>query len=145
MNTYCGANCQVCPSKEICRGCIETGGSPFGGRCVAAEYIKVGGLDAYQAFKQKLLSEVNALLAAEGLGTVGGLIELVGQYVNLPYALPSGEKVKLLNDKNVYLGALIEMADVGLRCGVVADAGFILICSYGMDGAEPELIVYKRR
>ena len=145
MNTYCGANCEICPSKETCKGCVETGGSPFGGRCVAAEYIKVGGLDAYQAFKQKLLCEVNALLLAEGLGTVGGLVELVGQYVNLPYVLPSGERVRLLNDKNVYLGALIEMADVGLRCGVVADAGFILLCSYGTDGQEPELIVYKRR
>ena len=145
MNTYCGANCGNCPSKEKCRGCIKTGGSPFGGRCVAAEYIKVGGLDAYQAFKQKLLSEVNALLAAEGLGTVGGLVELVGQYVNLPYVLPSGEKAKLLDDKNVYLGALIEMADVGLSCGVVADETFILICSYGRDGQEPELIVYRRR
>ena len=145
MSTYCGANCESCPSRANCRGCIETGGSPFGGRCVAAEYIKVGGLQAYQAFKQKLLDEVNGLLAAEGLGTVGGLVELVGQYVNLAYPLPSGEKVKLLNDKDVYLGTLIEMTDLGLRCGVVADAGFILICRYGADGGDPELIVYHRR
>ena len=145
MNTYCGANCENCPSKETCKGCIETGGSPFGGRCVAAEYIKAVGLEAYQQFKQKLLREVNALLAAEGLGTVGGLVELVGQYVNLAYPLPSGERVRLLNDKNVYLGALIELPDLGLNCGVVADAGFILICSYGADGEEPELIAYHRR
>lgn len=144
MSTYCGANCENCPSKETCKGCVETSGSPFGGRCVAAAYIKTVGLEAYQQFKQKLLREVNALLAAEGLGTVGGLVELVGSYVNLAYAMPSGEKVKLLNDKNVYLGALIELPDLGLNCGVVADAGFILICSYGADG-EPELIVYHRR
>ena len=145
MSTYCGADCESCPSKAKCKGCVETGGSPFGGRCVAAEYIKLGGLEAYRQFKQKLLDEVNALLAAEGLGPVGGLVELVGQYVNLAYPLPSGEKVKLLNDKNVYLGALIEMADLDLRCGVVADAGFILICRYGRDGGSPELIAYHRR
>ena len=145
MGTYCGANCEVCPSKATCRGCVETGGSPFGGRCVAAEYIKVGGMEAYQVFKQTLLCEVNALLAAEGLGSVGGLVELVGQYVNLAYPMPSGERVRLLNDKNVYLGALIELQDLDLRCGVVADAGFILICRYGADGGEPELIAYHRR
>ena len=145
MSTYCGANCEECPSKVKCRGCVETGGSPFGGRCVAAEYIKVGGLEAYQEFKQKLLDEVNALLAAEGLGPVGGLVELVGRYVNLAYPLPSGEKVKLLNDSNVYLGALIELKDLGVSCGVVADTSFILICSCGGDGTAPELIAYHRR
>ena len=71
MNTYCGANCEECPSKAACRGCVETGDSPFGGRCVAAEYIKAVGLEAYQQFKQKLLNEVNALLLAEGLGRRG--------------------------------------------------------------------------
>ena len=145
MNTYCGANCEDCPSKAACRGCVKTGGSPFGGRCVAAEYIKAGGPEAYRQFKQKLLNEVNALLAAEGLGPVVGLVELVGLYVNLAYPMPNGEKVKLLNDKNVYLGALMELPDLGLRCGVVADAGFILLCRFGQDGESPELIAYHRR
>ena len=145
MSTYCGANCESCPSRANCRGCIETGGSPFGGRCVAAEYIKVGGLEAYRQFKERLLDEVNALLTAEGLGPVGGLVELVGRYVNLAYPLPSGERVKLLNDSNIYLGALIELKDLGVSCGVVADTGFILISSFGVNGSEPELIAYQRR
>lgn len=41
MHTYCGVNCESCPSKENCEGCRETCGSPFGGRCVAAEYISL--------------------------------------------------------------------------------------------------------
>ena len=94
-----------------------------GGRCVAAEYIKFGGLEAYQQFKQELLSEINVL----------------------EYPMPSGEKVKLLNDKNIYLGAQIEFADLGICYRVVADTGFILICSYSVNGSEPELIVYKKR
>ena len=145
MDTYCGANCESCPSKEGCKGCVATCGSPFGGRCVAAEYIKVGGLAAYRQFKQKLTEEVNALLAAEGLGTTENLFELTGAYVNLPYPTPSGETVKLLNDKNIYLGAQIEFADLGVCYGVVADTGFILLCSYGRDGSEPELLVYRKR
>ena len=145
MNTYCGANCESCPSKENCKGCVATCGSPFGGRCVAAEYCKVGGLAAYRQFKQKLTEEVDALLAAEGLSAVDDLVELVGAYVNLAYTMPSGDTVKLLNDKNIYLGAQIEFADLGVCYGVVADTGFILLCSYSKDGAEPELMVYRKR
>ena len=39
----------------------------------------------------------------------------------------------------------IEFADLGVCYGVVADASFILICSYSMDGSEPEIVIYKRR
>ena len=145
MRNYCGANCGSCLSKLGCKGCLPTCGSPFGGRCVAAEYIKAGGAEAYRQFKQKLTDEVNALLAAEGLGKTDGLFELLGAYVNLEYPMPSGDRVKLLDDKNIYLGAQIEFADVGICYGVVADAGFILICSYSRDGSEPELIVYQKR
>lgn len=145
VTSICGANCESCPSKEGCKGCLATCGSPFGGRCVAAEYIKVGGLEAYRQFKQKLREEVNALLAAEGLGAVVDLFELAGAYVNLAYPTPGGETVKLLNDKNIYLGAQIEYADLGVCCGVVADTGFILLCSYSSDGSEPELMVYRKR
>ena len=145
MRTYCGADCGSCPSKEDCGGCAETCGSPFGGRCTAAEYIKIGGLEAYRQFKQKLLDEINALLAARGIGAIDGLFELAGRYVNLEYPMPSGERVKLLDDKNIYLGAQIEFADLGICYGVVADTGFILICSYSVNGSEPELIVYQKR
>lgn len=143
--TYCGADCERCPSKSDCMGCAATGGSPFGGRCVAAEYIKLGGMDAYRQFKRMLLGEVTTLLTQEGIGAVDGLCELVGEYVNLAYTMPSGETVKLLNDRNIYLGAQVEFADRGVCYGVVADTGFLLICQYSVDGSEPELIVYKKR
>ena len=144
-NAYCGANCGKCQFKGTCKGCRETGGSPFGGRCVAAEYVKTGGLAAYKAFKKSLTDEINALLTAEGLPTTDSLYELVGREVNLEYAMPSGEKVKLLNDNNIYLGAQIAFADLGVCYGVVADTTFILICSYSVNGSEPEIVLYKRR
>ncbi len=145
METYCGADCGSCPSRNECRGCRETCGSPFGGSCVAAEYIQAGGLSAYRQFKQKLTEEINALLAAEGLPAADGLFELVGSFVNLEYTTPGGEKVKFLNDNNIYLGTQIEFADRGVCFGVVADTRFILICSYSVDGSEPELVLYRRR
>lgn len=51
MDNYCGANCGSCPNKQNCRGCKNTCGSPFGGKCIAAEYIKANGADAYKQFK----------------------------------------------------------------------------------------------
>ena len=145
MDTYCGANCDSCPSRDGCRGCRATGGSPFGGRCVAAEYIKFGGLEAYRAFKEQLLAEINALLSAEGAPPAAGLHELVGAYVKLEYETPGGEKIRVLDDKYVYLGAQVELADSGLCCGVVADTTFILLCRYGEGGADPELVLFKKR
>ncbi|MBQ9493233.1 MAG: DUF3795 domain-containing protein [Oscillibacter sp.] len=145
MNAYCGANCENCPSKATCKGCRNSCGSPFGGRCVAAEYIKAVGVEAYEAFKKTLTEEINVLLSAEGLPPVDRLFELVGEQVNLEYAMPSGRKVKFLNDKNIYLGAQIEFADLGVCYGVVADTTFLLICSYSVNGSEPEVVLYKRR
>ena len=37
-----------------------------------------------------------------------------------------------------YLRAQIELADLGICCGVVADAGFLLLCGCIRDGSEPE-------
>ena len=92
-----------------------------------------------------MLDEINALLTREGLPKADALYELCGAFVNLEYSLPSGEKVKFLNDKNVYLGSQIEFADLGVCYGVVADKDFILVCSYSVNGSEPEIIIYKRR
>lgn len=145
MSTICGTNCDKCSFKETCRGCDKTCGQPFGGTCVAAQYIKAGGKEAYAAFKKALLCEINALLRANDLPQADTLSELPGLLVNLPYPLPSGETVKLLDDKKVYLGTQITFADLGICYGVVADTSFILLCSYSVNGSEPELIAYQKR
>ena len=41
--SICGANCEKCSFMDSCRGCAATRGRPFGGACIAAEYIKTGG------------------------------------------------------------------------------------------------------
>ncbi len=145
MSSLCGAKCEECPLKNDCAGCSETCGSPFGGSCIAASYIKTGGREAYAAFKSILLAEVNAVLKAEGLPLADGLYELAGKFVNLEYPLPNGQRARLLDDRNIYLGCQIEFADLGICYGVVADTGFILVCSYSVNGSDPEIIIYKRR
>lgn len=145
MKTICGADCGECRMREECRGCGETCGKPFGGRCIAAEYIRVGGRDAYDAFKAGLLTEVNALLRSVGIPDAEELYELPGSFVNLSYPLPSGASVSFLDDRNIYLGTQIPFADLGICYGVVADSSFILVCSYSVDGSQPELVLYRKR
>lgn len=145
MSTICGADCQACPFQSNCCGCEATCGKPFGGTCIAAEYIRTGGKEKYAEFKKLLLEEVNALLRANDIPQADVLSELPGSFVNLTYPLPNGKTVQLLDDKKVYLGTQIAFADLGICYGVVADTAFIVICSYSVNGSEPELIVYQKR
>ena len=95
--------------------------------------------------KEKLKNEINELLTVLELPNADDFFELKGEFVNLEYTLPNGKKAKLLSDNNIYLGTQIEFADMGICYGVVADLDFILICSYSVNGTEPELICYKKR
>lgn len=144
-NSICGADCGKCPSRDSCPGCAATCGRPFGGTCVAAEYIRAGGKAQYALFREKLLAEINSLLQANGIPEAETLYELRGALVNLEYPLPGGQKIRFLDDTKIYLGCQIEFADVGICYGVVADTTFILVCSYSVNGSEPELIVYQKR
>ena len=97
----------------------------------------------FEAFKRQLIGEINAL-GIDGMPKVEKLNALVGAYVNLAYPLPGGAAVKFLDDGTTYLGNQLEGS--GGRCfGVLANADFILVCTYGADGADPELLLYKKR
>ena len=99
----------------------------------------------FEAFKKQLIREINDL-HVEGLPEVKSLNALVGSYVNLAYRLPSGMEVKFLNDQTTYLGNQLESELGGGRCfGVLANMDFILICTYEAEGANPELLLYKKR
>ena len=99
----------------------------------------------FEAFKQKLIREINDL-HIEGMPKVEKLNALVGSYVNLAYPLPNGANVKFLNDGTTYLGNQLESEFGGDRCfGVLANMDFILICTYEAGGANPELVLYKKR
>ena len=66
--------------------------------------------------------------------------------MNLEYRLPNGRKVKFLDDHTTYLGNQLEPEFGGERCfGVLANMDFIMISTYGPEGADPELVLYKKR
>ena len=144
MATICGTDCGECGFKAGCKGCEETCGHPFGGNCIAAEYIKVGGKSAFEEFKRQIISEFNAL-DVEGMPEITELYCLCGSFVNLEYTMPGGEKVKLLDDKNIYLGTQADCVFVDRCFGLVAGMDFLLVCEYGEGGTNPEIIIFKRR
>ena len=99
----------------------------------------------FEEFKKQLIKEINDL-HIEGMPKLEKLNALVGQFVNLPYRLPSGADVKFLDDGTTYLGNQLESEFGGDRCfGVLANMDFILISTYEKDGKNPELVLYKKR
>ena len=71
---------------------------------------------------------------------------LHGSFVNLEYTLPNGQTVKFLDDNSIYLGNQLECELGEGRCfGIVGCMDFLLVSAYGENGAEPELVLYKRR
>ena len=99
----------------------------------------------FEAFKEQLVGEINSL-GIEGLPRVEKLYALAGKDVNLEYRLPGGAAVKFLDDHTTYLGNQLEPEFGGDRCfGVLAGMDFILVSTYGKDGTDPELVLYKKR
>jgi len=108
-------------------------------------YAELSDNGEFEAFKRQLAEEINAL-HIEGMPRVEKLNALVGRYVNLEYRLPSGFSVKFLDDRTTYLGNQLESELGGGRCfGVLANMDFILVCTYGEGGSDPELVLYKKR
>ena len=60
MKTICGIDCTGCSFSSTCKGCAATGGKPFGGECVLANWCKKEDhtLDEY---KNRLIASFNSL------------------------------------------------------------------------------------
>jgi len=109
------------------------------------QYKNLAGAEKFEEFKQQLMDEINAL-QIEGMPKVEKLNALVGGYINLEYRLPNGTLIKFLDDAATYLGNQLECEFGGDRCfGIAANMDFILISTYGPNGNDPELVIYKKR
>ena len=101
--------------------------------------------EKFEEFKRQLINEFNEL-HIEGMPKVEKLNALVGGYINLEYRLPNGQTVKFLDDNATYLGNQLEsLIDDGRYFGILANADFLMVSSYGKDGEAPELLLYKKR
>lgn len=107
------------------------------------EQLSDGG--QFEEFKKQLIREINDLHIG-GMPKLEKLNALVGSYVNLEYRLPNGAQVKFLNDQTTYLGNQLQSELDSSRCfGILANMDFVLICTYDESGANPELVLYKKR
>ena len=52
---------------------------------------------------------------------------------------------KLLEDNKVYMGNQIQIPGTSRCYGIVADEEYLLVCEYGCDGTDPQIVVYNRR
>jgi hypothetical protein len=150
MESICGADCNNCGYGKAnnCKGCKETNGCPFGKQCFIAKYILTGGKENYELFKNQLISEINEL-NIPGMPKIEDLNALNGAFVNLNYPLPNGKEIQFLEDDEIYLGNQVESefndGEI-IKCfGIVANMNFILVSEYGENGADPEIVIYKKR
>ena len=127
-------------NEEYCKWCYADGEYTLD---VWKQYAEIGEKEKFEEFKVQLIHEFNTLLNIEGVPKVENLNVLPGEFVNIEYSLPNGEKVKFLDDKQTYLGSQLEGKT---KCyGIVANMDFLLVCTYEENGENPELIVYKKR
>lgn len=150
MKAVCGANCKECNLFKCnkCKGCNNTKGSPFGKKCWIFKYIEIGGKDSFEKIKGQIMEELNSL-KIDGMPKIEELYPLHGAFVNLEYTLPNGNKVNFLHDDEAYLGNQVKCEfnddDEKKYFGLVANMNFLLVCEYGENGSNPEIIIYKRR
>ena len=127
-------------NEKYCKWCYSGGEYTLD---IWKRYAEIGGKEKLEEFKAQLIYEFNTLLHIEGLPKVENLNVLSGEFINMEYTLPNGEKAKLLDDKQTYLGSQLEGET---KCyGIAANMDFLLICSYEENGENPELVIYKKR
>ena len=91
---------------------------------------------------RQLIEEINAL-GIKDMPRIDNLFVLQGSFVNMSYHV-NGNLVKLLDDNASYWGTQIEKSD-GRCYGIACDEHYILVCEYGKDGIDAELVIMKRR
>ncbi len=141
-NSICGTDCSICEAHETCSGCTKTNGRPFGSECIVAACCQ-NGENALCEFKEKLIAAFNAL-HIEDMEKVTELNALKGSFINLTYILPSGQTIKVWDDNKIYLGNQLHKSGSDRCYGIAADETYLLVCEYGCNGSDAEIVIWKR-
>lgn len=93
--------------------------------------------------KEDLIRQFNAL-GIPDMEEITELYELRGDFINLEYRLPSGQRIRLWDDETIYYGAEVCKRNSDRCYGLTADDTYLLVCEYGEGGADAEIVVLKR-
>ena len=74
---------------------------------------------------------------------IDNLFVLQGSMINMEYNV-NGNSVRFLDDQAIYWGNQVEKGD-GRCYGIACDEHHIFVSEYGKDGADAEVVLYKRR
>ncbi len=128
-------------NEDYCKWCYSEGEFTLD---YWKQYSNLGS-KSFDEFKKQIIKEFNSL-HIEGMPEVKSLNVLSGSFINLEYILPNGKRVKFLDDNAAYLGNQLECTLGGNRCfGIAANMDFLLVCTYAEFGADPELVIFKKR
>lgn len=116
------AECCKSKGKAYCRECSQE----------ACEY------------KNELIKEFNELGIAD-MEKVKNLNALKSSFVNLEFGLASGQNIKFWNDDKICLGNQLAKKNSSRCYGITADENYLLVCEYGENGSDPEIIIFKKR
>ena len=97
---------------------------------------------AASPLKQQLIDEVNALGISD-MPKIDNLFVLQGSMINMEYNV-NGNSVRFLDDQAIYWGNQVEKGD-GRCYGIACDEHHIFVSEYGKDGADAEVVLFKRR
>jgi transcriptional regulator with XRE-family HTH domain len=78
-------------NEEYCKWCYADGEYTLD---IWKRYAEIGGKEKLEEFKNQLIHEFNTLLNIEGLPKVENLNVLPGEFINMEYTLPNGEKIE---------------------------------------------------
>lgn len=148
MKTICGADCNACMLKNSCLGCVETGGHPFGKECMIAACAKEKVQDNCAActscsLREELIVQFNALGIAD-MEELTALYALKGAFINMTYKLPGGQPARFWDDDQIYLGSQLCKKGSDRCYGLAADKNYLMVCEYGMDDSDAEIVVFKK-
>lgn len=93
--------------------------------------------------KEKLIIEFNSLGISD-MEEIKELHEGKGDFVNLNFPIPCGKYIKLWDDDKTYYINQVEKKDSSRCYGLTADDKYLLVCEYGENGSDPEIVVFKR-
>lgn len=93
--------------------------------------------------KEQLIKAFNEL-GIEDMETITELYQGKGDFVNLLFPLPCGQTIKLWDDNKTYYINQLEKKGSSRCYGLTADEKYLLVCEYGENGSDPEIVVLKR-